>query len=74
MLEQRGMIKVVADEEKHVLGARVLGPQADELIHEFALAIKAGLKTHDILSLIHAYPTLSDGIRWSMGVFEPEGA
>jgi pyruvate/2-oxoglutarate dehydrogenase complex dihydrolipoamide dehydrogenase (E3) component len=73
MLEQRGMIKVVADEEKHVLGATVLGPHADELIHEFALAIKAGLKTHDILSLIHAYPTLSEGIRWSMQAFEPEG-
>jgi pyruvate/2-oxoglutarate dehydrogenase complex dihydrolipoamide dehydrogenase (E3) component len=74
MLEQKGMIKVVADEEKRILGATVLGPHADELIHEFALAIKAGLKTHDILSLIHAYPTLSEGVRWSMGSFEPKGA
>jgi pyruvate/2-oxoglutarate dehydrogenase complex dihydrolipoamide dehydrogenase (E3) component len=74
MLEQKGMIKVVADEEKRILGATVLGPHADELIHEFALAIKAGLKTHDILSMIHAYPTLSEGVRWSMWAFEPQGA
>ena len=74
MLEQKGMIKVVADEEKRIVGATILGPHADELIHEFALAIKAGLKTHDILSLIHAYPTLSEGVRWSMGSFEPKGA
>lgn len=72
MREQRGMIKVVVDEEKRVLGATVLGPHGDELIHEFALVIKAGLKTHDILSMIHAYPTLSEGVRWSMWAFEDE--
>jgi pyruvate/2-oxoglutarate dehydrogenase complex dihydrolipoamide dehydrogenase (E3) component len=74
MLEQKGIIKVIADEEKRILGATVLGPHADELIHEFALAIKAGLNTHDILSLIHAYPTLSEGVWWGMQAFEPEGA
>jgi pyruvate/2-oxoglutarate dehydrogenase complex dihydrolipoamide dehydrogenase (E3) component len=70
MLKQKGMIKVVADEDNHILGATVLGTHADDLIHEFALAIKAGLKTGDLLSMIHAYPTLSEGARWSMWAFE----
>jgi pyruvate/2-oxoglutarate dehydrogenase complex dihydrolipoamide dehydrogenase (E3) component len=72
MREQRGMLKVVAGEDRRILGATVLGPHADELIHEFALAIKAGLKTHDVLSMIHAYPTLSEAVRWSMWAFEDE--
>jgi dihydrolipoamide dehydrogenase len=66
------MIKVVAGEDNRILGATVLGPHADDLIHEFALAIKAGLKTHDVLSMIHAYPTLSEAVRWSMWAFEDE--
>ena len=72
MLETKGLIKVVVDENKRILGASVLGPHAGDLIHEFALAIKCGLKSHDLLSMIHAYPTLSEAVRWSMWPFENE--
>jgi len=72
MREQKGMLKVVVAEDKRILGATVLGPHADDLIHEFALAIKAGMNTHDVLSMIHAYPTLSEAVRWSMWAFEDE--
>lgn len=70
--EPKGVIKVIARSDGRILGATVLGTHADDLIHEFAVAIKAGLKTHDVLSMIHAYPTLSEGVRWSMWAFEPE--
>ena len=33
-----------------ILEATVLGPHADDPIHELALDIKAGLKTRDILA------------------------
>lgn len=72
MLEQNGMIKVVADGDKRIRGATILGPHADDLIHEFAIAIKAGMRSHDILEMIHAYPTLSEAVRWSMWGFEDE--
>jgi mercury(II) reductase len=74
MLEQKGMIKVVADSDKRILGATILGAHADDLIHEFAIAIKAGMRTNDILEMIHAYPTLSEAVRWSMWGFEDEGS
>lgn len=66
MLEQRGMIKVVADDEGRILGATVLGPHADDLIHEFTLAMHAELKAGDLAGMIHAYPTLSEAVGGSM--------
>jgi pyruvate/2-oxoglutarate dehydrogenase complex dihydrolipoamide dehydrogenase (E3) component len=74
MLEQKGIVKVVAGEDRRILGATILGPHADDLIHELALAIKAGLTTSDVLSMIHAYPTLSEAVRWCMLGFEDEGS
>ena len=74
MLEQKGMIKVVTDQDTKILGATILGPHADDLIHEFAIAIKAGMKSHDILEMIHAYPTLSEAVRWTMWGLEEEGS
>jgi mercury(II) reductase len=73
MLESKGMIKVVAGEDNKILGATVLGPHADDLIHEFALAMKAGVASSEILAMIHAYPTLSEAVRWSMWGLEGEG-
>ncbi len=74
MMGRKGMIKVVADEDNHLLGATILGPHADDLIHEFALAIRTGLRSSDLLSMIHAYPTLSEAVRWSTWGFEEPGS
>lgn len=58
-----GFVKIVADSDSdRVLGVHIIGPHASDLIHEAALAIKAGLKTKDIAETIHAHPTLSEGI------------
>lgn len=40
-----------------LLGAGLVAPQAGELIHELALAIRVNAKVRDISELIHAYPT-----------------
>ena len=45
-----------------VLGAHVLGPEADELINVFALAIQSGATTDALQQTIFAYPTLGSDL------------
>ena len=40
-----------------ILGAHLVGPDADELINIFGLAIRHGLNADDIKSTMFAYPT-----------------
>jgi len=61
--EDDGLVRLVVDEETdHVIGAQIIGPHATELIAEVALAIKYGLTAEQIGAVIHAHPTLSEGI------------
>jgi dihydrolipoamide dehydrogenase len=61
--EINGFFKIVSDETSdRILGAQIIGPHASDLIHEAALAIKAGLRTKDIAETIHSHPTLSEGM------------
>lgn len=63
MGEITGLIKLIAEEASdRVLGGHIIGPHAADLIHEIALAIRAGLKIKDISDTIHAHPTLSEGV------------
>lgn len=63
MGEISGFVKIIADaNDDRVLGAHIIGPHASDLIHEVAIAMKAGLKVKDIADTIHAHPTLSEGI------------
>ncbi len=63
MGEISGFVKVVADKDTdRLLGVHIIGPHASDLIHEAAVAIKAGLKVRDIADTIHAHPTLSEGL------------
>lgn len=63
MGEITGFIKVISDETSdRILGVHIIGPHASDLIHEAALAMKAGLKTKDIAETIHSHPTLSEGM------------
>jgi dihydrolipoamide dehydrogenase len=58
-----GQIKLLTDPvSKQLIGAHIIGPQATELIHELLLAKKAGLPVTDIATMIHAHPTLSEGL------------
>ncbi len=63
MGEISGFLKLISDyETDRVLGAHIIGPHASDIIHEAALAIKAGLTVKDIADTIHAHPTLSEGL------------
>jgi len=59
--QTEGFIKVIADKAtRRILGAHILGHDASDLIHEFAVAKKAGLTVDDIAGTVHAHPTLSE--------------
>ncbi|HSH36379.1 dihydrolipoyl dehydrogenase [Schnuerera sp.] len=59
--EGEGFIKVFASEDDNkVLGVTILGPHANDLIHEGALAIANDMDVSSITRTIHAHPTLSE--------------
>jgi len=59
--QTEGFIKIIADTKTHeVLGVHILGPEASELIHEFIVAMAAGLTVEEISEIVHAHPTLSE--------------
>jgi len=61
--ERLGLVKVLADRENdEILGVNIVGPDATELIGEASVAIKARVTTKDLERIIHAHPTLSEGI------------
>lgn len=63
MGEIAGMIKIVADADTDkVIGVHIIGPHASDLVHEGALAIKAGLTVKEVADMIHAHPTLAEGL------------
>jgi len=69
-----GMIKTLHDPETgEILGAHIVGHDATELIHELLLARTAGLSPRDIAGMIHAHPTLSEGIMEQMRAVETDG-
>ncbi|MFH1665218.1 MAG: dihydrolipoyl dehydrogenase [Candidatus Omnitrophota bacterium] len=62
--ETEGFVKIIADKTTgKLLGAHILGGPASELIHEFALALHAGLSADAIKNTIHAHPTFSEASR-----------
>ena len=61
--ETAGQFKVIADEQtKKILGVHIIGTHAADLIHEGALAMQGGVTVTDVADMIHAHPTLSEGL------------
>lgn len=58
-----GFYKVIADAETdRILGMHILGAHAADLIHEPALAMQVGATATQVARLIHAHPTLAEGV------------
>lgn len=60
-----GLIKLLVDEQGHILGGHILGPSADELIAPVVVAMRAYMPVSTLAATILPYPTLSEGIRWA---------
>lgn len=64
IMGEDGMIKVIAGKKyKEILGAHIIGPRATDLIGEFALAIGMEATTDEVISTIHAHPTVGEAIK-----------
>ena len=62
--EQSGLVKVIAEKESgRVLGIHMAGPNATEIIMEAALALSMGATVEDVLSAVHAHPTVSESVK-----------
>ena len=58
-----GLFKVIADSETgKILGAHIVGAHAADLIHEAALAMECGVTVAQMAKMIHAHPTLAEGL------------
>jgi dihydrolipoamide dehydrogenase len=58
-----GIVKLIVSKPYgEILGAHIFGEDASELIHEFALAIRLEATAEDIISTMHAHPTMSEAI------------
>ena len=65
--ETTGFYKVIADAETdRILGMHMLGAHAADLIHEPALAMQVGATATQVARLIHAHPTLAEGVMEAM--------
>jgi len=59
--ETEGFLKVVADKRTgEILGVHIVGPEATELIHEFAVGRTLEATLEEFIHTIHAHPTLSE--------------
>lgn len=59
--EAEGMVKVVSDKTTDVLlGAHIVGPHADDLINEMALAKFLEATAWEVAESVHAHPTVSE--------------
>lgn len=60
--ERDGHVKVLVNQNDHIVGAHLVGPSVTELLPELSLAATAGLDIKDISRNVHAHPTLSEAL------------
>ena len=59
-----GFVKILADAKTdRVLGVHILGPDAETMIAEAAIAMEFGASSEDIARTCHAHPTLSEAMK-----------
>ena len=62
-----GLFKVIADAESgKLLGVHIIGAHAADLIHEATLAMQLGATVAQVADMIHAHPTLAEGMMEAM--------
>jgi dihydrolipoamide dehydrogenase len=58
-----GMFKIIADAKtQNILGVHIVGSHAADLVHEAAMAMHLGATPAQVAEMIHAHPTLSEGL------------
>jgi dihydrolipoamide dehydrogenase len=58
-----GLFKVITESSSgRILGVHILGAHAADLVHEAAMAMQVGATVRQMAEMIHAHPTLSEGL------------
>lgn len=60
--QNRGLVKIIAENGGPIVGASIVGPQAGELIHELMYIVGWEALPAEAAAFIHAHPTLSEGV------------
>lgn len=69
--DTRGLLKlVVHPQEGRVLGVHIVAPQAAEMVHEAALAVRLGLRVQDLVDTVHVFPTWSEALKLAALAFQ----
>jgi pyruvate/2-oxoglutarate dehydrogenase complex dihydrolipoamide dehydrogenase (E3) component len=62
----RGLVKLVADRSTgELVGGHIVAEEAGAMIHEVVAAMAGRLPVRVLADAIHAYPTLSESVRWA---------
>lgn len=64
--EFSGAKVLIEQDSGRILGAHLLGPQADEMINMFALAIHFGMPANELKEVLFAYPTHASDIQYML--------
>jgi len=58
-----GLFKIIAESPSgRILGVHIVGAHAADLVHEAALAMQVGATVTHMAEMIHAHPTLAEGL------------
>ncbi|WP_051530227.1 FAD-dependent oxidoreductase [Halomonas halodenitrificans] len=69
--ESRGFVKVLTRPGgDRILGAVIVGAEAGEMLATFTLAMTRGIGLNRLLSTIHPYPTRSEAVKATAGVWK----
>lgn len=72
--ETQGFTKVIASRWRgKILGVHIVGANAGEVIHEYVLAMQAGMPLRKLSGMIHVYPTFSSSTWRVAGKWFSEG-
>ncbi|MBA2364426.1 MAG: NAD(P)/FAD-dependent oxidoreductase [Chloroflexia bacterium] len=64
--ETGGWCKIIAESRTgRILGTAIVGPRANELIGEVAVAMDGGVSAWVLGDTLHPYPTVSEIVRWT---------
>lgn len=60
MAAEDGFAKILTDASGRILGAHLLGAHAADLIHELAMVMQHDGNISEVVSMVHAHPSLSE--------------
>lgn len=65
-IRRSGFKVLIEDGTERILGAHLLGPNAEEVINIFGLAIRTGLRAADLRQMVYSYPTSASDIPYML--------